>query len=122
MFLLDSNIIIYAVKPGFDAVRKFIAANSVIVSWVSYVEVLGYTKLNAADRKDFEQFFALAHKLPLSEPVLQKAAELKQIRKISLGDALIASSAITAQAVLATSNGDDFKWIKGLQIVDPTKP
>ena len=121
MFLLDSNIIIYAVKPGFDVVRRFIATRTVGVSWVSYVEVLGYTKLSTADREDFEKFFSLAHKLPLSETIFQKAAELKQLRKMTLGDALIASSAITSNAVLVTSNAADFKWIKEIQLVDPMK-
>ena len=44
--LLDSNIIIYAAEPGYDALRKFIAEHNPVVSIISKVEVLGYHKLS----------------------------------------------------------------------------
>lgn len=48
--LIDSNIIIYASKPEYPNIRQFIADNAPAVSAISYVEVLGYHKLNEALR------------------------------------------------------------------------
>lgn len=64
------------------------------VSAVSYVEVLGYHKLSSTERALFEAFFAAATLLPLSQPVLDQAVKLRQIRKITLGDALVAGTAL----------------------------
>lgn len=43
--LIDSNIIIYAAKPEYGALRRFIAEKEPAVSAISYVEVLGYHQL-----------------------------------------------------------------------------
>ncbi|AVQ73833.1 hypothetical protein B5D77_23375 [Microcystis sp. MC19] len=44
--LLDSNIIIYAAQLENEFLREFIAENSPYVSALSYLEVLGYHRLN----------------------------------------------------------------------------
>lgn len=41
--LLDSNIIIYAIKPEFSQLRDWISEHSPVVSAISYVEVLPST-------------------------------------------------------------------------------
>ncbi|MCK5720220.1 MAG: hypothetical protein KAH84_09775 [Thiomargarita sp.] len=51
--LLDSNAIIYAIKPEFVELRKLIAEHNPAVSAVSYVEVLGYHRLTISDKEDF---------------------------------------------------------------------
>ena len=51
--------------------------------------------------------------------MLSKAVELRQIRKLSLGDALIAGTALAHGLTLVTRNSADFNWIKGLALLDP---
>lgn len=89
--LLDSNIIIYAALPEYAALQDFIAKHAPAVSAISRVEVLGYHLLTETDRRNFEAFFAAATVLPISDSVLSKAVGLRQIRKMSLGDAVIAA-------------------------------
>ena len=43
--LLDSNVIIYAARPEYAALREFIEAEAPAVSVISRIEVLGYHKL-----------------------------------------------------------------------------
>jgi predicted nucleic acid-binding protein len=117
--LLDSNIIIYAVKPEHMALRTFIAQRQPAVSAVSYVEVLGYHLLTAPDKADFELLFQQFPVLPISDLIIQQATRIRQTRKMSLGDALIAATALTYQLTLATHNLKDFQWIHGLQLHDP---
>ena len=117
--LLDSNIIIYAALPEYRALQNFIAKHAPAVSAISRVEVLGYHLLGELDRRKFEEFFAAATVLPISDSVLSKAVELRQIRKMSLGDALIAGTALAHKLTLVTRDTQDFQWIDGLTLLDP---
>ncbi len=117
--ILDSNIIIYAARPEYAFLRELIIENSPSVSAVSYVEVLGYHQLTEPDQKQFELFFAAATMLPISTAVLKQAAKVRQLQKISLGDALIAGTALTHKLTLVTRNEKDFRWITGLSLLNP---
>ena len=117
--LLDSNIIIYAGQPEHHSLRDFIARHSPLVSVISYVEVLGYHRLSEQGKLLFEEFFANASLLPLSEVVMGQAVKLRQIRKMALGDSLIAATALTCGVQLITRNVKDFDWIAGLSILNP---
>ncbi len=117
--LLDSNIIIYAAKPDHHALRQFIAEHVPAVSAISYVEVLGYHQLTEQERQHFEAFFAAAPMLALSQPVLEQAIKLRQVRKMTLGDALVAATALVHNLTLVTRNVKDFNWIPNLSTLDP---
>ena len=119
--LIDSNIIIYAAKPEHAALRGFIAQYAPAVSAVSYVEVLGYHRLEDAERRYFGEFFNAIAVLQLSPTVLEQAVTLRQQRKMTLGDSLIAATALVHQRTLVTCNTDDFKWITGLLLLDPLR-
>lgn len=120
--LIDSNIIIYAAQPEHPDLRSFIAGHTPAVSAVSYVEVLGYHKLSADERRFFEMFFAAATVLPISNDVLERAVTLRQMKKITLGDALIAGTALAHSLTLVTRNIKDFDWVDGLRLLDPFAP
>jgi toxin FitB len=117
--LLDSNILIYAAQPAHAHLRQFIAIHAPAVSAVSYVEVLGYHQLDTPERQYLEEFFRLARVLPLSQTVLDQAVTLRQQRRISLGDALVAGTALVHGLTLVTRNVDDFQWIQGLSLLNP---
>ncbi len=117
--LLDSNIIIYAAKPEHVFLRHFIAINAPAVSAVSYVKVLGYHLLSELVRSYFDLFIKSAQMLQINTSVLNQAVNLRQLRKMSLGDSLIAATALTSHRTLLTRNTDDFKWIAGLKLLDP---
>jgi len=117
--LIDSNAIIYSIKPEFVNLRQLIAERSPAVSAISYVEVLGYHQLTASDEQDFMEFFGTAQIIPVSQPILDQAVKLRQQRRISLGDSIIAATAITSDLVLVTANTDDFRWITTIRLFDP---
>lgn len=55
----------------------------------------------------------------MSEAVGEGAILLRQTRRMKLGDALIAATALLYDLPLVTRNVDDFKHIAGLQIINP---
>lgn len=117
--LLDSNIIIYAAQPEHAALRQFIETQTPAVSVISQIEVLGYHKLTEDDRQFLEQFFRTAERLPLSETVVLWAIKLRQRQKMSLGDSIVAGTAIAYERTLVTRNTDDFRWIEELKLLNP---
>lgn len=117
--LIDSNIIIYAAQSEHHVLREFVAKHAPVVSSVSYVEVLGFHQLDAEEKLLLEAFFSATMVLPISQPVLDQAVHLRQQRRMLLGDALVAASAIVYHHSLATRNVKDFAWIDGLHVLDP---
>ena len=117
--LLDSNIIIYAAQIENIFLRDFIAENSPYVSAISYLEVLGYHQLMDEDKTYFQEFFTASQILPISQSVINQAVKLKQLRKMSLGDAIIAGTALVYDLTVVTRNIDDFRWITDLKLLNP---
>lgn len=83
------------------------------------MEVLGYHKLIKEEKVYFEQFFQVAKVLPLSFQVLNRAVELRQRQKMSLGDSIIAGTALVYGRTLVTRNVEDFRWIEQLTLLTP---
>ncbi len=96
MYLLDSNIVIYSSKEEFAYLRKYITSSAVIsaVSVATVIEVLGYHKLTEVDKTYFESCFAVLRTIEVDTEVTAKAVELRQQKKLSLGDAIIAATAL----------------------------
>ncbi|MGK7924585.1 MAG: type II toxin-antitoxin system VapC family toxin [Spirulina sp.] len=117
--LLDSNIIIYSAQPDYEQLREFIAENTPAVSAVSYVEVLGYHRHSEEARRYFAEFFRVARVLPISQEVLDRAVTLRQMRRMTLGDSLIAATALVYDLTLVTRNVADFRWIDRLALLNP---
>lgn len=117
--LIDSNIIIYSALPENEWLRDFVREHAPSVSAISYVEVLGYHKLTEQDHAYFVEFFDASMVLPITDDVVEQAARLRRARKISVGDALVAASALVHSLILVTRNVDDFEWIKYLRLLNP---
>lgn len=117
--LLDSNLIIYAAQPSHDELRSFIAREVPFVSVVTKVETLGYPDLDGAEEQFLTDFFDAASLFPISPPVVAEAIRQRQQRRLSLGDAFIAGTALSHDLRLATHNTGDFAWIDDLDVFDP---
>ncbi len=83
------------------------------------MEVLGYHRLTEESRLFLEEFFRIVEVLPISQTVLDRAVTLRQIRRMSLGDAIIAATALVYDRTLVTRNIEDFQWITELSILNP---
>lgn len=117
--ILDSNIVIEAVNEGEGALRESVERYVPSVSAITLVEVLGFSRLTEEDRRDLEGFFAPATVLPISDEVIAQAIALRRRKKMGLGDALIAATAFVHGLTLVTRNVKDFRWIEGLDLLDP---
>jgi predicted nucleic acid-binding protein len=117
--ILDSNIVIYSIQPNYAKLRNWVFNNNIAVSSITLLEVLGYHNLTNEDKNDFEELFSYTEIYPVSQEIIKQAIDLRQQQKMSLGDAIIAATALFYKQTLATRNTTDFKWIDGLKIVNP---
>lgn len=58
--------------------------------------------------------------LPLDDDIIKKTIQLRRTyKKLKLGDAIIAATALVYSFTLITCNTKDFKNIEGLELLDP---
>lgn len=122
-FVVDSNVIIdYAANRFSTTAANFVEDvfnYDFLISVAVKIEVLGFNdvpeKLAA-----MEEFVDNATVIPLDQAVTKQTIELRRLyKKLKLGDAIIAATALVHQLTLLTRNIDDFKNIDGLNIIDP---
>jgi predicted nucleic acid-binding protein len=119
MKLLDSNIIIYAMKSAYGFLGPILSAPDIYGSVINYVEVFGFHRLTNLEKVQLEQFFSNLTLLTLTPAVLDRAVQLRQNRPMKLGDSLIAATALVHNCTLITHNRTDLEWIPGLEVFDP---
>jgi len=117
--LLDSNIFIYAIQDNYERLRQWCLELDISASEITRLEVLGYHQLSVEDKQDFITLFARTQIYPITRTIIELGITLRQQRKMSVGDAIIAATALTYRETLATRNTDDFKWIDGLSVMNP---
>lgn len=118
MYLLDSNIIIYYADKKYPCLDAIFQEETLYASEITRLEVLGYHQIG--DLKPlFEQLFTSFLLIPISKIILDSAISLKQQKRMSLGDSIIAATALQNDLVIVTRNVDDFSWINGLAVYNP---
>ncbi|MCI5120371.1 MAG: type II toxin-antitoxin system VapC family toxin [Candidatus Electrothrix sp. AUS4] len=117
--LLDSNIIIYSFLPEFQILQETLRKSEVSCSVISCVETLGYHALSKDEQHYLQLLFETITVLPITQPFIDTAIALRQQRKMSLGDALVAATALEHHQTLLTRNVKDFEWVEGLKVVNP---
>ena len=119
MVLIDSNIIIYGSKLKYQFVRDYLAKEDIAVSKISLIEALGFHRLEAKESQILEQLLASCYQYSINDEIIRRAITLRQQKKMSLGDAIIAATALQHELLLVTANEEDFNWISGLELYNP---
>lgn len=114
MFLLDSNPIIYYLNQQLPPAGKVfidqLMLNGVAYSVITRLEVLG-TRMAADHRSCAQAMLAVMDELPMDDPVVDLAIQLRSTVRIKTIDALIAATARCHDLTLITRNTKDFEAI-----------
>jgi toxin FitB len=119
--LIDSNLIIYATQPPYAQLRSWLVDYATHYSAISRLETLGYHRLGDAEKQALMAVLENLDILMINKVTIEVAITLRQQRKMSLGDALIAATCLEHDLPLATANVKDFEWIEGLAIHNPVE-
>ena len=119
--VFDSDVLIWASRGYADAAAFVQAEEDRTASIATVIELLQGAR-SKSDLHHIRQFFSLMRFriLPLTESIGQTAAALVEEHTLSTGlqlaDALIASTALESDEVLATANIKHFRGIRRLKI------
>ena len=119
MKLIDSNIIIYSGANENSWLRELFYESNSFFSSISKIEVLGFHQITGEQVTYFLEIFKLLKVLPVDSGVIDKAISLRQQKKLTLGDSIIAATALLHNLTLITRNVDDFSHISTLNIENP---
>lgn len=120
MICFDTNVIIYLGNKTLG--EEIIGDEPICYASVSFIEALGYPDILSAEEQRIKELFNTMVEVPLTVSIIQIAVRLRQLKKISLGDAIVAATALENSGVLWTANEEDFTHIEGLRIHNPLKP
>lgn len=119
-YLLDSNVIIDHLNGAHEA-TTFILNNSqsLGISAVTRIEVLGFAFPTQKAESAAEELIKSMVNIGISAMIIEHTITLRRKVRIKIPDAIIASTALCHHCVLVTRNTDDFKYVEGLECVDP---
>jgi predicted nucleic acid-binding protein len=121
-YLIDSNVIIDYValrlpQKSSDFVEELFNKNF-LISVAVRIEVLSFDDVPEA-LLAMEEFVNMAILFPLDKLITEQTILLRRkYKKIKLGDAIIAATAIVYNLTLISRNVKDFKNIKGLKVLN----
>ena len=117
MILLDTNVFIYLAKGILSATSD--SGLDIAHASITKIEALGFSALPARELLLLSSLFEESYTLGLSSPVIDRAVRLRQARHMSLGNAIIAATALEHDLELWTANVDDFKHVEGIRMKIP---
>lgn len=121
-YLIDSNIIIYFMnnelpQNSLPKIRMILKENF-IVSTISNVETLGWYNITEQEQAKLATFLSNATVIYIDKLIEQKAIDIRQHKKMKLGDSIIAATALVNNLTIITRNESDFYGL-GLTIYNP---
>ncbi len=122
LILCDTNILISVIRNDEGIVNRFISLDwdSLFISIVTYGEILvGARKGELRRTKSFLKSFGI---IELDTHISIKLREIfneAYYHKNLLADALIASTAVTYDMPIWTTNKKDFRHVAGIRFINP---
>ncbi|MCW1922307.1 type II toxin-antitoxin system VapC family toxin [Luteolibacter arcticus] len=117
--LLDTNIVIHACQPGGNRLDPWTTHPNAAIASVTKIEALGFAGISPEEETAILNFVAASPVYSLDDGVIERAIKLRQQKKMKLGDAIIAATALEYDMPLVTRNEADFKHIAGLDVRNP---
>lgn len=119
MKLIDSNILIYSYQDAYNYLRPLMLESDTFVSEITRLEVLGFHGLGMEEEEYFTDLFLEMNVLEVDKLVLDEAIRMRKAYKMSLGDSILAATALIHGLEVYTRNTVDFIKIRDLKVVNP---
>ena len=118
-FVLDTDAIVHFVKDDAQAIEvlsPIFASEMLIVPSIVVVELWSSAKASKAEMVTIAAFLDSTLIMSLDRELGKLAGELRRDHRLSLGDSIIAATALAMGATLLTRNVRDFKRVLGLAV------
>lgn len=118
---IDSNILIDYLNGNPSLVERLnrwrTERRNLVISTMTITEVLSLRLLSASQISDYRRFLHTFVTVPVDERIADVAAGLRRQYRLSIGDAVIAATALSLSTPLVT-NDQDFHKVRELEIVE----
>ena len=118
MRILDSNIVIYATQTAFSYLLPLLHNPDNFVSEITKLEVLGFHGFDALTKQNMTDLFETLQIIPIDSTIIDKAIEIRQLRKMSIGDAIVAATALIHGCELISRDVRGFNHL-GIAVLNP---
>lgn len=121
--ILDTNAVIDYVGDKLDP-RSAVAMDKLVndglnTSIVVKIETLGFNG-DEVEMQKLTDFISLATMFYVDDLIADQTIQLRKIyRKLKLGDAILAATALVNDFILISRNIKDFEFIEGLECINP---
>lgn len=119
MICFDTNIVIYIANGTLG--EDIVGNDPIVCPSIVHIESLGYSSIRSIEEQRVRELLATLTTIPLSDTIIEIAIKLRQSKKMSLGDSIVAATALENNSQLWTVNTKDFDNIDGLNIFNPLK-
>jgi predicted nucleic acid-binding protein len=103
ILLVDSNIIIYALKND-PNIYSFVDKKRLAISFVTEIELLGWKGITQSDRELLEGFIKHCLFIDYNYQIKQRTISIKRDYNLKLGDAFIAASSVEFDIPLVSAD------------------
>jgi toxin FitB len=118
MRILDSNIIIYATQSAYSYLFPLLRDPNNYISEITKLEVLGFHGFDNTSKQMMEALFKRLQIIPIDSTIIDKATELRQRRKMSIGDAIVGATTLIRSFELVSRDERGFSSL-GITVVNP---
>lgn len=122
MILLDTNILIYMALDNrdFDSLREKISTrDEYCTSVICKLEALGYPDIQEQEEVTIEGILSSLSQEPITDEIIDRAIRYRKQKKMTVGDAIVAATAVEKGCELWTNNTEDFRHIDALTLYNP---
>jgi toxin FitB len=118
MRILDSNILIYATQSAYSYLFPLLKDPNNYISEITKLEVLGFHGFDKTSKQAMEALFKRLKIIPIDSAIIDKAIELRQKRKMSIGDAIVGATTLIQGFELISRDEKGFSSL-GITVVNP---
>ena len=118
MRILDSNIVIYATQADFGYLLPYLHDPNNYVSEITKLEVLGFHGFDRTTKHAMKDLFDTLQIIPIDSTIIDKAIELRQMRKMSIGDSIVGATTLIHGFELISRDVRGFSSL-GISVVNP---
>lgn len=96
-----------------------VAKTDIAHASVTKLEALGFSTIPANELLILTSLFNESYNISLTDAIVNRAVQLRQARRMSLGDAIVAATALEHDVELWTVNIEDFRHVENLRLANP---
>ena len=112
---IDTNIVVYLLG-GDDTLATFLQGQTVYVSFITQLELLGYQGLSSDEEKKIENFLENCVVIDINPSIKKEVIKLRKKHKIKLPDAIIMGASLYMDLPILTSD-DGFNKVESLEVI-----